>query len=621
MEAELLRLVDAGKLDRQSAQKIDQLKPESFVLHKSWGVGKVESWDLLGDRMFVDFKDKSRHSMKLQFAASALSPLPDDHILAERYRNLPGLQRLAEEDPVSLMRRTLASYGNTMMLDGIDAVIKGTIVPEGKFKSWWDSTKKKLRTDQCFVVPAKRNVPMELRTAEVNPVEAMANDVLNATDLREKAKAVDSILKNSSVFSSRLDLLQAVVFDLNEAAGKSIRLMLSQALELILCRLDLQARFEGLGLGDDQLDLAKVLRDERSRLDESLRSLGVSRQRQVLEAFPEAFGESYFDVVVSLLNSAGTRGISELTRFLFDKGKGDELLAYLRKNMQQRALNSEVVAWICRERAGRTAPLLDEDLPAVILANLERDHLGEGGNRRSNRLSEVLQSDQELIPDLVRNADLNMVRGFVRRLMMSPAFDQLSTKSLLARVVKLHPAVHELITGESRAEHVDETLVVSWDSFEARQEELNNLVNVLQPKNREEIKIAREYGDLSENFEYKAAKQQEAVLRRRRKEVERDLDRARPSDFSEADGSRCSIGTIVTIQDVASGEAEKFTILGAWDSNPEKGVIAYTTGAGQALIGKGKGETAELPTDQPKVTRTVKIVEITPYAAQVASAT
>lgn len=620
MEEELLRLVDSGKLDRQCAGKIDQLKPGSFVWHKSWGVGRVDSWDLMGDRILVDFLDRSRHSMKLQFAASALNPLPHDHILAERFRDLPGLQRLAEQDPVTLMRRTLASYGNSMMLDEIDAVIKGSIVPEGKFKSWWDSTKKKLRMDQRFVVPAKRNVPMELRAEEADPAVALANDVLTAVDLRVKAKAVEAILKNAALFEGHAELLETLALDLNEWASKSIRLMLSQSIELILCRMDLQSQFSGIGAVPNQLDLAQVLREERERLDETLRTLGVSRQRQVLDTLPDAFGDTYFNVVVSLLNNAGTRGIGELTKFLFDRGRGEELLSYLRKGMQQRALNSEVVAWICRERAGRTAPLIDDELPAVILANLERDHLGEG-TRRTNRLSEVLQSDADLIPDLVRQADLNLVRGFVRRLMMSPAFDQLSTNSLLARVVKLHPEVQELITGESRAEQVDETLIVSWDSLEARQNELDQIVNVLQPRNREEIKIARSYGDLRENFEYKAAKQQEAVLRRRREDIERDLQRARGTDFSEVDASRCSVGTVVDLEDARSGKKERFTILGAWDSNPEKGIIAYTTGAGKALIGKAKGDTAELPTEEPNVTRTVRIAGITPYLASAAVAT
>jgi len=90
------------------------------------------------------------------------------------------------------------------------------------------------------------------------------------------------------------------------------------------------------------------------------------------------------------------------------------------------------------------------------------------------------------------------------------------------------------------------------------------------------------------------------------------LHRARGSDFSSPDLSKCSIGTYVDIQE-AGGKKETFCILGAWDSDPTKGIIAYTTGAGQALVGKAVGETAELPTEDPDRPRKVKILGIRPY--------
>ncbi|MEM0968403.1 MAG: GreA/GreB family elongation factor [Verrucomicrobiota bacterium] len=455
---------------------------------------------------------------------------------------------------------------------------------------------------------------MELRADDVDPAEAMARDVVEATDLKLKAKAVESIMKNADVFED-IGVLKPVVEDLNQSASKSVRLMLSQALELILCRMDLQAQFDGLELGEEQLDLATVLQEERENLNDTLRTLGVARQRQVLEAFPQAFGDEYVGVVLGMLNESGMRGIGELTKFLFDKEKGEDLTTYLRKGLQQRAVHSDVLTWICKERSERSAGLIDNDLPAVIMANLERDFLGEGG-RRSNRLSEIMQSDAELIPDLIKDASLNQVRGFVRRIKMSPAFDQLSSNSLLARVIKIHPEVQDMVLeGEGGGVAKDDSLVVSWESLEARQKELENLINVLQPKNREEIKIAREYGDLRENFEYKAAKDQEKVLRRQREEMEQDLARARGTDFADADTSRASIGTIVTLEDTKSKEEETFTILGAWDSDPDKRVIAYTTGAGVALLGKKEGETADLPTDVPEQTRKVMVTKIEAYKA------
>ena len=93
-------------------------------------------------------------------------------------------------------------------------------------------------------------------------------------------------------------------------------------------------------------------------------------------------------------------------------------------------------------------------------------------------------------------------------------------------------------------------LVVSWSSLEKRRAEYEEIVKVKIPENTKEIAIARSYGDLSENFEFKAAKQMQSVLMRRKAELEQMLHDARGTSFENPDTSRVSIGTIVTLHDV-----------------------------------------------------------------------
>ncbi|MFT5469816.1 MAG: transcription elongation GreA/GreB family factor [Verrucomicrobiales bacterium] len=609
MESKLERLVEEGKLDKVSAEAIDKLPKGAFCLHKSWGVGQVDSWDLIGDRILINFEDKKGHPMKLQFAGKALLPLTKEHVLSRRYFELEVLQKMALEEPVQLMRLTLNSHGNNMLLDRVDHVIKGTIVSEGKYKAWWDKTKKELRKDRHFIVPSKRNIPLELRADDVNPAKAMVSDVLDSSDLKAKVKYVDAILAAADEFKEPTEQLLPVIKDLNESARQNIKLFLPQALDLLLSRMDLQAAFEEIDTSEEEfVVLAEVLASERGRLGETLRSLGVARQRQILELFPEAFPENWVEVVLEMLNAAGLRGIGELTKFLVEQDKQEELTAYLRLGLMQRSLDSNLVAWICKERTGKTADLISAELPAVIMAVLEREALSSESMRRSNRLGEAIQNDPQLIPDLVEGADLNMVRGFARRLLTSPAFDELTRKSLLARIVKIHPDIQELITGKDEDQIEEDAIVVSWESLEAKKGEYDNIINVLIPQNKEEIQIARSYGDLRENAEYKAAKDQQGVLNRQRQEMQRDLERARGTDFGGVDGSSVVPGTIVDL-----GGGESFTILGAWDGEPEKNIISYTAEAAQALIGKKVGESTELPTESGK-NRKVTIKAIKRYA-------
>src|SRR6185369_1332028 len=124
--------------------------------------------------------------------------------------------------------------------------------------------------------------------------------------------------------------------------------------------------------------------------------------------------------------------------------------------------------------------------------------------------------------------------------------------------------------------------------------EYEDLIKKKIPENIKEIALARSYGDLSENFEYKAAKQMQAVLARRRAELERDLQNARGTAFENPDTSRVSIGTVVTVRDEKGGKEETYSILGAWDGDPDRHIISYQTAIGQALLGHSAGDTVEI---------------------------
>ncbi len=128
------------------------------------------------------------------------------------------------------------------------------------------------------------------------------------------------------------------------------------------------------------------------------------------------------------------------------------------------------------------------------------------------------------------------------------------------------------------------------------------------PGNIKEIAIARSYGDLRENFEYKAAKQMQAVLARRKTELEKDLDNAQGSDLTGADTASVNIGTVVTLRH--NSDTEQYTVLGAWDSDPDQRIVSYLSEIGQALIGQQVGDKVEFRDLETEEERTYDIAEI-----------
>src|SRR2546422_662555 len=164
-------------------------------------------------------------------------------------------------------------------------------------------------------------------------------------------------------------------------------------------------------------------------------------------------------------------------------------------------------------------------------------------------------------------------------------------RSLLARIIKSYPAIQSLISGEQSQK--ESNLVVSWESLERRKNEYHELVEKKIPANSKEIALARSYGDLRENHEYKAAKEMQKLLMRRKGELENQLVRARGTDFSNVRIDVAGIGSVVRAMDLEANQPEQFTILGAWDSDPEKGIVSYMSPVAQALLNRKIGEEVE----------------------------
>jgi len=125
--------------------------------------------------------------------------------------------------------------------------------------------------------------------------------------------------------------------------------------------------------------------------------------------------------------------------------------------------------------------------------------------------------------------------------------------------------------------------------------ELNDLINVQIPENREALKVARAHGDFRENAEFDAAKERRNFLRRRREELERELANLQPVSLRIGDPEGVvQIGTVVTLRDDAGAETV-YTLLGAWDGDPERNFVSYRTRLGQAIYRRAEGDRVTLP--------------------------
>ena len=612
MDAELEKLVEAGKLTARQADQLQELKPGTFCLHKSWGFGRVAEWNLLLNQVMIDFPGKKAHPMQLSYAAENLTVIPPAHFLAKKATDLPGVKELIKKDPVALMRNILESLGGSATVTQISQMMLGDIFTEPEWKRWWDSTKKLLNKEGYFSVPTKKSEPIQLRGEKVSRADELIKFFNQTRQPKEQVAALEQIIKFHNEFDRPETQLQPIVTAIENVAARNQRLNAPLTFELVLGRDDLLARCPALKTTNLSLTLTRLIEDEQARLVAILPKLPAAKERRVLQALPAALGPAWTTRALQLMLSNHARAVMQLPRVFAEEGKQDELRAFLERGIRDHSVTSEILTWLCKERDGEWRPLIMPDLLGAILSALERDQHNE--NSRGSKLRDLLLDDRELIPDMFEGAELGVARDAMRRLMLTPVFDELTKRSLLARIIKLYPALESVITGEQKEEK-REALVVSWSSLDKRKAEYEELVNKKIPENSKEIGVARSYGDLRENFEFKAAKEMQAVLMRRKSELETALHNARGTAFESPDTSQVSIGTIVGLRDSDSGKEETYTVLGAWDGDPDRGIISYQTAIGQALLGHKLGEVVTL-TDHD-TTRRFAIISIEPAPVDV----
>ena len=139
------------------------------------------------------------------------------------------------------------------------------------------------------------------------------------------------------------------------------------------------------------------------------------------------------------------------------------------------------------------------------------------------------------------------------------------------------------------------------------EEKLNNYKATRRGEASEKIAIAREFGDLSENSEYDAAKEEQAQIEAEIREMEDILLNCKIIDKPTNEGE-VSIGSTVTVYDEEFDENLVLQILGSTESNPAKGIISNNSPVGSALIGKKIGERVTIKLDSGDIT--YKIVDV-----------
>jgi transcription elongation factor GreA len=159
---------------------------------------------------------------------------------------------------------------------------------------------------------------------------------------------------------------------------------------------------------------------------------------------------------------------------------------------------------------------------------------------------------------------------------------------------------------------IEDRIPMTREGYDKLKTELDRLRNHEMLEVTKRVATAREMGDLSENAEYHAAREDQGILQARINDLSDRIARAVIIDPSNLPKDSIAFGSKVKVMDLDMDEEETFELVGPGQENPDKGRILSTSPIGQGLIGLKKGETVEIPV--PRGTSRFKVLEITAAA-------
>ena len=631
MHADLEKLVSAGKIPADFAARLNQFAPGKYVMHQDLGVGKVAAWSLAKSKIKIDFeKNNTGKILGLKLAFNQLTPIPAGHFLIACFDDPEGCTEKAngKDTMLDFIRMVLTS--NISLREGINDVLpmqpedlekflSGRIIETADWKNWWEKARAAMRDNPSFRLPTKRGEAIVLRNA-ASAAEALLADYTDATSLESCVRILDQ---------ARLEVLKGeyeIVAKLVKAMEDDIARGFTEpqhVLELIIIRdviletaaedkdaMNAALTAAGVSTITTMADKIKTISSEE--LVGYIGELTAIRQREVYEALPEAMGDSWLPYATNIFLFGGAKVTAPAADFIISKGAKEQLFNDIANGISRQSLSPEVLIWVCKERKGVAADVVNKNLMplgAAIMSAIERDS-SEGGPNRALRLRNLLLDDKDLAPDLVNGLSELEARPFAKSLYDSSVLPDLDRNLLLANMMKVHPSLQEIALTR-RGGKEKQSMFVSLRSYAARKAELEDIINVRMPKNKHDLEITRAEGDLRENGGYQDAKATQRVLLRRSEELSRLLAQADPTDFSNVDCSVTGMGTQVTFS-APKNRKVVYTILGAWDSVPEENIVAYSSKLGAKLLGHAVGDKLRLPLEMGGTPVMMTITSITP---------
>ena len=581
-------------------QVLCKLQPGRCCYEKTWGLGVVAAIDEFDRKLVVDFEGKRAHQFSFGYAAESVWPLDDSHLLALKLKDPDEFNRQVKDNPAKTVKAMLKQFGE-MNAQRLRSLMTGLVIPEKEWSSFWSSARGKLSSDPLVQMPSGRSDPIRVLSEKKEFDDDWRKDFLALRDADRIFTEIESVYEKIPAQSLDGNLKSAVEDRLKFA----VRGMGAEQ-QGVLIRALLFADAAGIKPGL-LFDISVYAKPEV--LLSVLNSISARMIRPLLKLLDSNFvavTEALMQILPDLLSSA----LNETILYCRQSGKEEQLYGKIRVLLQNGDESIDVVSWIGRnlKLAGEKNICFPEVFARTALSLLQKA-LAVGKRKDVGQLLRQIFTNKDLLKEMLQPMDASQRIDFSRRLNSLAGLTAVDKIEIAAKIILLFPGVAGAFSAPPVA--VAQPKLTSFRSYRERQVQLEKIINEEIPRNSREIGVARSYGDLRENYEYKAAREKQGFLMHRKVELEQMLSGVGGSDFSGLPHEVAGNGTSVELK-LPDGKREVYHILGEFDSDEKLGIISCRSMLAVALNGHCAGDSVEIPREKEAIVCVLESVRALP---------
>ncbi len=599
---EKIRLVGLRKKDSfqgaiRNFELLSHMAKGKFIYHTSgWGVGEIIDLSLIREQLSIEFENVvGVKELSFKNAFTTLVPVSEDHFLARRFGNPDLLEKEAKEDPLKVFKMMLTDLG-PLNAQEIKNEMCEVVIAADEWTKWWQNVRSKAKKDTHIQTPESLNQPFILLDKSISHADSFKELLEKNYDLEkflqesyQFVKMFPEVLKESDLKSLFREKLLHYLHHLEESQD--------------LLKLEIYIFLEEFF--NDHLDQALIkIVQNADDFEYIMNTFHVSAlKKRLLELvrkhrkdWPSIFSETFLNIPQHFLRDY-------VLKELMKPEESATLKATLKKLIEHPVMYPECFVWYFQKiQTEEDLPYSDLDGKRLFLEGLFILLYHIENKSQYNELTKkihllITKKHFQLFRDNIVDSPIEFVREILLLITKCQIFNSHDFKVFQSLAKVVHP---NLQSSSVESEEDDQIIWTTQEGYRRIQERVQHIATIETIENAKEIEIARSYGDLRENSEYKFAQEKRARLQSEMKLLSSQLSHARilsPDDISE---EKVGVGVVVEVIN-GSGKKLNYTILGPWDADPDKSILSFQSQLAKAMRGKKVNETFKFKEELFKV--------------------